>query len=319
MRDRGTNPMHLVRRPAHVLAIALAACAALVFLPERWRSALKGQAADALRPAQKAALWVRGAGQDFAQHAGRRWRAAGEAARLEVEIARLTEENRRLVEQVTALRAAAAQSAAGADATRLLQPRLIEARVLGQQALAWLGRAQLLDAGRSAGVENGALVLDCGRDLRVQPGQLVLGENCVWGRIAEVGRATSLVRSVVDAGYRDLVQIVGQRAAARGVRRGPQGVLEGTGAGQARINRVEVTEPVEKGDLVYTAAEAGLLARPVLVGQVVRVRRTVGSGYWEIWVEPAAGRRAPEQLSVLTAAVNPVRVAALPGRAEENK
>lgn len=148
---------------------------------------------------------------------------------------------------------------------------------------------------------------------------LVLGEDCVWGRIAEVGRCTSLARSVVDKGYRDLVQIVGQKAAARGVRRGPQGVLEGTGTGRAKIGRVEVTAPVEVGDLVYTAAEVGLLARPALVGQLVRVERPVGSGYWEIWMEPAVGPRAPERLSVLTAEVNTARVAATPGHTVEEK
>jgi cell shape-determining protein MreC len=176
----------------------------------------------------------------------------------------------------------------------------------------------LLDVGRAVGVANDALVLDAGQDLQLRPGQMLLGEDCVWGRIAEVGRCTSLARSVTDAGYRDLVQIVGQRAAARGVRRGPQGVLEGTGARQAKINRVEVTEPVEVGDLVYTAAEVGLLAQPALVGQLVRVERPVGSGYWELWMEPAVGHYPPQRLSVLTAEVNTARTAAW-SRAQEKK
>lgn len=319
VRERGTSIVQAIRRPAGGLAIALGVCVALFVLPERWRAPVKGQAADGLRPAQEAAQWVRRQGRLLTQQVGRHLHIAGEAAQLEAEIAQLTEENRRLVAQVASLRLAADEAAAAAHGARLLTPRAVEARVLGRQALAWLGRAQLLDVGRSAGVENDALVLDCGQDCQVRPGQLVLGENCVWGRIAEVGRCTSVARSVVDTGYRDLVRIVGQKVAARGVRRGPQGVLEGTGTSRAKISRVEVTEPVEVGDLVYTAAEVGLLARPVLVGQVVHVARPVGSGCWEIWMEPAVGSRAPDRLSVLTAEMNAARIATLPGGPGQEK
>jgi hypothetical protein len=316
MLDRGTTRLERLRGPAGALAIAVALCAALVFLPERWRAAFKGQAADTLRPAQVALRWMRGAGRGLTERVGRQWHAAGETARLDAEITRLTEENRRLLEQLASLRVAAAAPAGDS----LLVPRPVEARRLGRQALAWLGRAQLLDVGRSAGVEIDALVLDCGQDRQLQPGHLVLGENCVWGRVAEVGRVTSLVRSVVDVGYRDLVQIVGQKAAARGVRRGPQGLLEGTGGALAKISRVDVTEPVEVGDMVYTAAEVGLLARPALVGQVRQVKRPVGSGCWEIWMEPALGKRTPERVTVLTAEVNAARTAAVPGsRVQEKK
>lgn len=308
--------MTMFRRPLGVLAVALMICAGLAALPERWRTPLKGRAADSLRPAQEAAHWLRGAGRSAGRQITAHLHGSREAGRLGAEIARLTEENRRLAQQIATLRLATQNPAGG---TALLRARAVEARVLGRQTLAWLGRAQLLDVGRTTGVEQDALVLDCGQDLQVQSGQLVLGEDCVWGRIAEVGRCTSLARSVVDKGYRDLVQIVGQKAAARGVRRGPQGVLEGTGTGRAKIGRVEVTAPVEVGDLVYTAAEVGLLARPARVGQLVRVERPVGSGYWEIWMEPAVSPSAPERLSVLTAEVNTARVAATPGHAVEEK
>jgi cell shape-determining protein MreC len=308
--------MQFLRRPASVLAIALAVCALLALLPERWRAPLKGRVADSLRPGQEAVCWTRGVGRVLTQRVAAYCQSADAAARQQAEIARLNAENRRLAEEVATLRRAAQETTAGAG---LLRPRAVEARVLGCQALAWLGRARLLDIGRTAGVESDALVLDCGQDLQLRPGQLVLGEDCVWGRITEVGRCTSLARSVTDVGYRDLVQVVGQTAAARGVRRGPQGVLEGTGSRWAKIGRVEVTEPVEVGDLVYTAAEVGLLARPALVGRLVRVERPVGSGYWELWMEPAVGPRAPERLSVLTAEVNPARVAGVPDHREQEK
>jgi len=296
--------------------MAVACCAALAMLPERYRAPLKGRVADTLCPAQQAVQAARSMGRNLAARVAAQCQSGQAAAQLQAEIGRLKTENQRLVTQIAECQRAAQATAAGAT---LLRPRTIEARVLGRQALAWLGRAQLLDVGRSAGVENDALVLDVGQDLRLRPGQLLLGDDCVWGRIAEVGRCTSLARSLTDAGYRDLVQIVGQRAAARGVRRGPQGVLEGTGARLARVSRVEVTEPVEIGDLVYTAAEVGLLAQPALVGRVVRAERPVGSGYWELWVEPAVGHHPPERLSVLSAEVNAARTAALPDRHEQEK
>lgn len=321
----GANMMERIRQPAVVLAIALIGSAALVCLPERYRTWIKGHTADTLRPAQVAMLGVRRETARWAAVARRQFRTASEAARLESEITRLTEENRQLAARLAALQLESNAPAAASGS--LLKARTVEARVLGRQALAWLGRAQLLDVGRTAGAENGALVLtsphalivDGGADRSLKPGQLALGENCVWGRIAEVGRYTSLVRGLLDPGYRDLVQIVGQKAAARGLRRGPQGVLEGTGAPQAKISRVEVAEPVEVGDLVYTAAELGLLARPALYGQVVRVQRPVGSAFWEIWMEPAGGARVPDRLSVLTADLRPSRLATSAAEGEHEK
>lgn len=321
-----TNLMELIRRPAVVLAIALLGCAVLLCLPERLRGPIKGRAADWLRPAQQAVLQARSAGRRLGEGLDRHFRASADADRLESELARLAEENRRLAAELSALRLAVDAPPGALAAGSLLRPRPVEARVLGRQALAWLGRAQMLDVGRSAGAENGTLVLapspvvlDCGHDRSVKPGHLVLGENCVWGRIAEVGRYTSLVRGLLDPGYRDVVQIVGQKAAARGARHGPPGVLEGTGGPRAKISRVEVTEPVEVGDLVFTAAESGLLARPVLYGQVARVERPVGSACWDIWMEPAAGNRVPDRLLVLTAELNSARTAASPVRQQETK
>ena len=316
MQPNSANLLVQCRRPAAVLAIGVAGCLVLMFLPGHWIAPVKAKAADGLRPAQVALLAARREGRDWAARLTSHYKSAAESARREAELSRLREENQRLAGELARLRLTAEGQSDASTAPRLVKATPVEARVLGRQALSFLGQAEMLDVGRSAGVEAGrlvlagsAIVLDCGRDRRVEPGQIVIGEACVWGRIAEVGRTTSLVRRLVDAGYRDLVQIVGQRAATRGVRRGPQGVLEGTGGELARISRVDVTEPIEAGDMVYTAAETGVLPRPVLYGQVARVERPVGSAYWEIWMTPAAGRQAPERLSVLSLELNPLRTA----------
>lgn len=313
------SPIAIVRRPAVVLAIALAGCATLMFLPERWRSPVKGFAADCLRPGQQVVRQARAAGSRGATLVRSYFQAGSDTARLASELARITEENRRLAAEVAALRVRAASATTEPSGGGLLRARLLEARVLGRQALAWLGRAEMLDVGRTAGAETGTLVLDCGQDRNLKSGQLVVGEDCVWGRIAEAGRYTSLVHGPLDVAYRDVVQIVGQKAAARGLRRGPQGLLEGIGGPQAKISRVQVTEPIEVGDLVYTASESGLLVRPALYGRVVRLERPVGSACWEIWMEPAVGSRMPDRLLVVTAELNPARLAAPPARPQEAK
>jgi cell shape-determining protein MreC len=292
-----------------VLFLAVAGCLVLMFLPARWIAPVKARALDSLRPAQALVLAARREARDRSARLAGHFQSAGESARRDAELIRLRDENRQLAGQLARLRLAAEGPSDASAAPRLVKASPVEARVLGRQALSFLGRAELLDVGRSSGAEADGLVLDCGRDRSVQAGQIVIGEACVWGRIAEVGRSTSLVRRLVDAGYRDLVQVVGQRAATRGVRRGPQGVLEGIGGELARISRVDVTEPIEAGDMVYTAAETGVLPHPVLYGQVARVERPVGSACWEIWMKPAAGRQAPERLSVLSLELNPLRTA----------
>ncbi len=103
----------------------------------------------------------------------------------------------------------------------LLIPQLIPARVLGQQAQAFLLTHDLLDVGRSQGALPNSLVidevpqlLDQGRDASVKPGRLVLAGSRVWGKVAEVGPHTCTVRRITDAGYRDLVQLATPAKAA---------------------------------------------------------------------------------------------------------
>lgn len=317
MEPTAANPPAASRRPEVALLAAAGCCLVLALLPGRWMAPVKSAAADCLQPAQVAIRAARSRAAAWGAQAAAWGQNASQAALREAELARLREQNQRLAAELAQLRLAAEISSDTDRVPRLVRASTVEARVLGRQALAFLSRNELLDVGRAAGVEPAGLVvtppsivLDCGRDRSLEPGQIVADEVCVWGRIAEVGRWTSLVRRLDEPGYRDLVQIVGQRAAQRGVRRGPQGVLEGTGGQLARISRVEVSEPVEVGDLVYTVCEAGLLPRPVLYGRVARLERPVGSAYWEIWMAPAAGRQVPDRLSVLTLRVSPLRTAA---------
>jgi cell shape-determining protein MreC len=288
-------------------------------MPAAWPIAARGKVLTWLRPGQVAVIAVRQQVAEGVRHVRRHFQDTARWTEMEAELTRLRQENEGLA---TELAAARNNVRAAADRPRddarepLLRADCVEARVLGQQAVAYLSRRQLLDVGRQSGVQPNALVIargqpavvDCGRDHRLKPGQFVVSQARVWGQIVEVGAYTSVVRTVTEPGYRDLVWLAGPVAAVDDLH-GPQGVLEGTGQAQVRIRLVPATAPVAVGDLVYTAADQGIQAEPLFYGRVVRVERSVGAAHWEIWMEPAVGAMEPQRVAVLRTELNPLRVA----------
>ena len=305
-------------RPAVALVVGLVVSTVLMLLPAGPTAAIKGAAARLLRPGQVAALAARQHGGRLVGEVRDRVRTSVELTRAKEEIQRLQQENHRLLAELAARQGQPAESSgeqADDVAAALLRPRCLKARVLGQQAMAFLGRQPLLDVGSRAGVQPDALVLDVppgvidrGDDAQLKIGQLVLSRGRVWGKVVEVGPHTSVVRTVTQPGYRDLVRLAGPSGKEGGRRRGPQGILEGTGEPLGRIRLIEVTEPVSVGDPVYTAAGKGLLPAPLLYGSVVRLERPVGAAHWEIWMQPAVEPDQPEHVAVLRAELNPLRV-----------
>jgi cell shape-determining protein MreC len=308
-RPERTGPRRRLTGPAAALLAGLVLAVGLMLVPASWTAAAKGQVLGWLRPGQLAVLTVR-------EHIGRCLARASahfdSAARLveaELRCQRLAAENRRLAAEL-ALAAdrqpGSAPSVGEASSQRLLNAHCVEARVLGQSAQAFLGRRQLIDVGSKAGVQPDAPVLyapprivDPGRDAGLQPGQLLLSQGRVCGKVVQVGHYTSLVQTLTEPGYRDLVQL------GCG---GPQGILEGTGDPLARIRLVEVTEPVTVGDQVYSTAGEGSLPEHLLYGRVVRVERPVGAAHWEIWMQPALDPGRTDQFAVLRIELNPARV-----------
>ena len=53
---------------------------------------------------------------------------------------------------------------------------------------------------------------------------------------------------------------------------------------------METSRPVAVDDEVFTADD-GRVRTPLLYGKIVKLRRTSGSPYWQIWMEPAVGVR----------------------------
>ena len=298
--------------PARALLLALGTCALLTLLPSAWLTPIRDLLQQALRPTQHAVRGLRAVCRDGSARLdgcltdSARWAALRDRCRT------LEEENQRLKAALETARLSRRSSKSDElPDTRLLTPHLHPAHVLGQQALAFLGRRQLLDAGSAAGIEPQALVLqvpahllDVGHDRQVQPGHLVLAAGRVWGRIAQVGACTSTVCTVWQPGYRDVVRVVSPGSDPQ---RGPRGLLEGIGEGQPRIRLVEVTHPVAVDDLVYTGAEQGILPEPLLYGRVARLERPVGAAHWEIWMHPAAEPDPTQAVAVLRMEVTPLR------------
>ena len=300
--------------PAAMLFIAIGVVTALALVPACWTDPLRTAAADGLKPGQVVAASLR-------QYAGRlsgrvrtHLHTASRLAEAEEQLQRLREENQRLAAELAAAEgmAARAKESSGDDGQVLLGADCIPAHVLGRQARSFLARRRLLDVGTQAGAETDALVLDRpalvdrGADAGLGPDLLVLSGRRVWGKVLQAGAWVSVVRTMTEAGYRDLVEV--------GKPGGPRGILEGTGETLARVRRVGVTEPVAVGDPVFAAAEKGILPAPVLYGRIVRLERPAAAAHWEVWVEPAIADE-PDRVAVLRTRLNPARV---PDRPQTN-
>jgi cell shape-determining protein MreC len=344
--------------PRTTLGALLVAALGLAFAPPSLTDPVRHGWQYLLRPSQaavdhaldigsRAVTWVRGASA-----------SAERLATAESEAARLAEQNRQLEAELELIRGdATTLTTAVGSGDSLLLSDTVTARVLGSQAQAYLKSRDLLDAGSRAGIAAGSLVtdagpaasspgvqgfgpsgeptravgaykvsasrasargrpvLDAGGDLGLDSGGLVLAGRRVWGRIASVGPYTSVVERVCEPGYRDTVQI--GHVEDRRLRLGPRGLLVGGGGSQARIELVEASQPVAVDDEVYTADD-GVLRTPLLYGRIVRLERTSGNPYWQIWMEPAVGAEEPRTVAVLRMELNPGRVASRPASTDNS-
>jgi cell shape-determining protein MreC len=315
--DRTILKARLASPPA-ALGCAMAAVLVLMLLPARWTDVLRGGAATLLRPGQVGASAARQWGRGMVASVCSHFESADRLNKIETALERLRDENRRLTAELAAARSTTAK-AVDDDSQRLLVAQCVSARVLGRQARAFLARQHLLDVGAATGIARDDLVvdrptiLDRGNDAELKSGQLVLSGGRIWGKVADLGPYTCAVRGTTDAGYRDLVRLASPGQSPDGPQRPVQGMLEGTGEPLARIRLVETTEPVAEGDLVYTAASKGVLLAPLLYGRVVRVEHPVGATHWDIWMQPAVSRDAPDRVAVLRIELNPARVAGKEG------
>jgi cell shape-determining protein MreC len=266
---------------------------------------------------------------------GGTWSDTRDAAQLRLEVDRLKQQVAVLEarERVVLLarpsvmpETVSASTAAASDP--LLRPALVEARVLGPLAQAWLVERRLVDRGSRAGVQDGALVLapsrpilDRGRDAELAPDHFVLAGGRVWGRVVRLGQWTSEVRRTTDEGYRDLVTLHSPRndsqkeprngsIAAALAATAPRGILEGSGQPLCRVRLIAADEPVAVGDVVLSASAQGFSDGALVYGEVVRAECPPGANHWDVWVRPALDPdEVPDTVAVLRVEFNPARVA----------
>jgi len=190
----------------------------------------------------------------------------------------------------------------GQKSEPLMVPALVSTRWLGEElSLLWRSRGMLAVGGRD-GVHENALVLqselplvDVGGPHQVAVGNPVFAGRVVVGKLAAVGRQTSTVRRVTDAGYSDRVRVA---------RRTPEGLLlitEGTlvGEGQPLCRLRHITEPVAAGDLVLTSGTDGILPLPMYYGTVTEASLDPTGREWQVTVQPAAATGTLTEVEVL--------------------
>ena len=303
------------------LAVALSlAGSGLLLVPVETARPLHALICDALGPGQKVLDAVCRQGRAWTavlprmqNQAGRISELGGELQSvrlanrgLEVQAARLSEQLQKLAEQPGWGPAAAVRAP-------LVTPRLVSARVLGEESAAlWRGR-KLLGVGGGAGITESALVLDDtrslvdqGDDARLSTGDAVYAGRVVIGKIAEVGRFSSTLRKVTDSGYAGRARLA--RRTSQGLVFGAEGTLVGDGSDLCRLTHI--ADPVNVGDEVFTGGTDGSVPLPMYYGTVMRAQLEADAQEWSIWVKPAATAERLENVLILRRALNPDRILA---------
>jgi rod shape-determining protein MreC len=172
--------------------------------------------------------------------------AVNEVVGLRSEVARLTEENNRLLRWQTVARRLEAENAAFRGllgAKPQTSSFLIAARVVADAGGPFV-RTVLLNAGRRDGVVKG---------------QAVVNANGVVGRVAEVGERSSRILLLSDLNSR--VPVVNERS-------GQRGVLTGDNSEWPLLVFLPNQAQVQPGDRIVTSGHGGLLPPGLPIGVV---------------------------------------------------
>ncbi len=291
--------------------------AGLLFVPADAARPVRALVRDALCPGQAALhaaarysrRWVTELGKSL-DHPGHRAERDDELQAARLEIRRLELQVDRLRERVEKLSQQQGLTPAAGSPSPLVTPRLVAARVLGDETAAlWRGR-KLLSVG-GAEITESSLVLDDSRpivdlgvDAGLSPGDETYAGRIVIGKIAEVGRYSSTLRLVTDPAYSGRARLA--RRTSRGLVFGAEGTLTGDGTDLCRLKHI--ADPVNIGDEVFTGGADGLVPLPMYYGKVVRAELEPGANEWSVWVQPAAAAERLESVLIVRRAVNPDRV-----------
>lgn len=192
-------------------------------------------------------------------------------ASLENQTAALTariEELEREVQTLTATRLW------DADGRRLgSRGRLIPARVLGEDVVAWRS-SRLLTAGTWQGVRDGQAVLNRGEDAAVRPGLAILLGQVLVGTIEQTATHTSRVRLVSDVSTQMKVRL-GRFTDGRFALLEPYFWLTGRGGGRMEIREVDKRDvdsgAIRVGDVVLSDPQNEMLPAALTIGRVAEI------------------------------------------------
>lgn len=193
-------------------------------------------------------------------------------------------ENRSLKAQLERMSLDQARMSQDADQARRLQALLSFKEQFISQTMA----AQVI--GASGSELSRSVYIDKGEKDHIKPDMAVITADGIVGKVLRVYRSTSQVLLIND-------QTSGVGALLDKTR--VQGILRGTSAGEAVLEKVMSDETVPAGELVLTSGGDGVFPKGLLVGRVTKV----SSGndlFLNIHVRPAADLSKLEEVLVVT-------------------
>src|ERR1700676_1283403 len=193
-------------------------------------------------------------------------------------------ENRNLKQQIERMSLEQVRMSQDADQARRLQALLAFKEQFISQTMA----AQVI--GASGSELSRSVYIDKGEGDGLKPDMAVITADGIVGKVLRVYRSTSQVLLIND-------QTSGVGALLDKTRL--QGILRGTSAGEAVLEKVMSDESVPPGELVLTSGGDGVFPKGLLVGRVTKV----SSGndlFLNIRVRPAGGLRKLEEVLVVT-------------------
>ena len=135
------------------------------------------------------------------------------------------------------------------------------------------------------------VTIDKGTSSGLSVGMPVTSSSGVIGQIVECGATSSTVLLVTDESSSVSAMVQSSRA---------QGMLDGSAAGEVRLDMSRTDQTVEVGDIVVTSVLGGVFPKGLPLGKVTSVEKNPGSMYYTIVVEPYAHTENAEEVLVIT-------------------
>ena len=195
-----------------------------------------------------------------------------ENKRLQREIDRLKEENRRLQEAGQLNK----QLREMLGFKMSLPYKTLAARITGRDPSNWY-KTVIIDRGESDGVKK-----DMG----------VIVPSGVVGRVIKTGPGFAQVLLITDIESATAVLIERTRN---------EGILEGRGSGTGRIKYIPLLSSTRAGDLVLTSGLAGGFPKDIMVGRVKKVVERPSELFQDVEMVPAVDFNRIEEVLVITA------------------